>query len=82
VSLLGEDGSCALLILQEHGDGEDSGVGGVVPFLTGGNDHGIKFLSELGGLGSLAVIISDHRRWRCGSLEMQRKERGRQAPRV
>jgi hypothetical protein len=82
--LLDEDGSRALLLLQEHGGGKDPGVGGIVPFLRGGggDDHDVKFLLKLGGLGSLAVIIGGHRRWWRGSPEMQRKERGWQAPRV
>jgi hypothetical protein len=52
VSLIDEDGSCALLLLQERGGSEDLGVGGVVPFLhvNGGGDHYVKFLSELGNL--------------------------------
>jgi hypothetical protein len=40
-------------------------VGSDVPFVhgDGGGDLGIEFLPELGGLGSLAIIIGGHRRW-------------------
>jgi hypothetical protein len=64
-SLLGEDGSRALLLLQERGGGEDLSTGGIVPFLCvgGGDDYGIEFLLKLGSLGSLAVIVSVHQRW-------------------
>jgi hypothetical protein len=50
-------------LLQERGGGEDPRVGDVIPFLRiGGSDHGVEFPVKLDGLGSLAVIISAHRR--------------------
>jgi hypothetical protein len=68
VSLLGEDGSRALLLLKEHGGGKNSGAGNVVLLLRvdGGGNHGVKFLPELG---SLAGIIGGHRRWCRGAQE-------------
>jgi hypothetical protein len=51
-----------LLLLQERGGSKDPSVGSVIPFLHGG-DHGVELLPELGGLGSLAVVIGSHRRW-------------------
>jgi hypothetical protein len=39
-------------------------MGGVVPFLhVGGGDHDVEFLLELGGLGSLTIVISGHWGW-------------------
>jgi hypothetical protein len=57
VGLLGEDGSRALL--EEYGGGKNPGASGVVLLLHvgGGGDHGVEFLPELGGLGSLAGVI-------------------------
>jgi hypothetical protein len=53
-----------LLLLQERGGGKDLGMGGIVLLLHvgGGGDHGIEFLSQLGGLGSLAGVVGGHRR--------------------
>jgi hypothetical protein len=53
VGLLSEDGSRAMLLLQEHGGVEEPGPGAV------------KFLPELDDLGSLAVIVDGHWRWWC-----------------
>jgi hypothetical protein len=63
--LLGEDGSRALLLLQESGGDKDLDTGGVVLLLHvgDGGDHGIEFLSELGSLGILVGIVDGHRRW-------------------
>jgi hypothetical protein len=46
-------------------DVDDDGDLIVIHFLHvgGGGDHGIEFLPELGGLGSLTVIVSGHWRW-------------------
>jgi hypothetical protein len=53
-----------LLLLQKRGGDEELGAGGVVPFLrVSSGDHGVKFLSELNGLGNLTVIVGGHRRW-------------------
>jgi hypothetical protein len=59
VGLLGEDGSRALLLLEEYGGGKNPGASGVVLLLhvDGGGDHGVEFLPELGGLGSLVGVI-------------------------
>jgi hypothetical protein len=65
--LLDEDGRRGLLVLQKCGGGEDRGVGGIVPFLHGGDDHGVEFLPKLDDLSSLAVVIGGHRRWWCGT---------------
>jgi hypothetical protein len=44
--LLDEDGSRALLLLQERGGGKDPGAGIIIPFLCVGGDHGVEFLSN------------------------------------
>jgi hypothetical protein len=65
VGFLGEGGSRALLLLQECSGGKHPGVGGIILLLRvgGGSGHGVDFLSELSGLGSLADVIGNHRRW-------------------
>jgi hypothetical protein len=65
MGLLDDDGSCVLLLLQEHGGGKDPSAGSVVPFLRvgGSGDHGVEFLPELNGLDSLVVVVGGHRSW-------------------
>jgi hypothetical protein len=50
-----------------RGGGKNPGAGEVRLLLHvsvgDGVDHGVEFLPELGSLGSLAGIISGHRRW-------------------
>jgi hypothetical protein len=49
-----------------RGGGNNPGTGEVRLLHVGvgdGDDHGIEFLLELDSLGSLAGIISGHRRW-------------------
>jgi hypothetical protein len=63
MSLLGEDGSCTLL-LEEHGGGKISGAGDIILLRVGGSDdHGVEFLPKLDSLGSLAGVIGGHQRW-------------------
>jgi hypothetical protein len=38
-------------------------TGGIVLLLRVSGDHVIEFLSELGGLGSLAGVVGGHRMW-------------------
>jgi hypothetical protein len=69
--LLDKDDSCALLLLQERGGGKDPGAGGIVLLLRVGDDgdHGVEFLPELGGLGSLVGVVGGHQRWCRGAQE-------------
>jgi hypothetical protein len=46
-----------------HGGGMNPSTGGIVLLLRVGGDHVIEFLSELGGLGSLAGVVGGHRMW-------------------
>jgi hypothetical protein len=64
VGLLSKDDSCVLLLLEECGGGKNPGASNVVLLrVGGGGDHGVKFLSKLGGLNRLAGVIGGHRRW-------------------
>jgi hypothetical protein len=78
VVFLDKDDSHTLLLLQERGGGKNPGAGGVILLLRvdDGDDHGIEFLSELDGLGSLTCVVSGHRTWchgaRGGSVDHQR----------
>jgi hypothetical protein len=51
------------MMTLERGGGKDLGAGDGVLLLHVGGDHGVEFLPELGGLGSLAGVIGGHQRW-------------------